>query len=199
MHAVNQREFLLTLSVIIGSTVAVTMQNDPGILEITTKTMSHIAPKQDLQEYFNRVLTSFTKRETNISTITDRFSADLQTLLVSRTKLLNNIKDTARQSIDGFVYDPNLQPYNYYNRRHKPPNPVELVTRFSPEVKVNLNRSHVQCSTEIFVNSSTVLNMAKATEPIDEAFRRNYKEESSLLWQFFCSVVGTHRSYPGKK
>jgi len=101
--------------------------------------------------------------------------------------------------MDAYVYNAHMEPYNYYNRRHQPPNPVELETGFSTKVKVNLSRSHVQCSTEIFMNSNVILNNAKATEPLNEAFRRNYKEEPSLLWQFFCSILGTHRSYPGKK
>jgi len=206
MQAGNPVEILLKLVVIIGSifndnnnTVATTVLKDSEIAAIKLlKAMSNVRARS-LQQSYHKESEFFKMEETSITDVSDIFSTGVQTLLVSRKRLLNNIKHTAIRSMDAYVYNAHMEPYNYYNRRHQPPNPVELETRFSTKVKVNLSRSHVQCSTEIFMNSNVILNNAKATEPLNEAFRRNYKEEPSLLWQFFCSILGTHRSYPGKK
>lgn len=136
---------------------------------------------------------------TNVSDITAMFEKDLKLLLMPRTNLLNNIKYKALQLSEGYVDDPDIKPYNYYNRRYQPPNPVQIESRFSEKVPVSINKSHVQCSTEIFQNSKDVLNIARATEELDNVFRANYEDEPSLLWQFFCSTVGTHRAFPGRK
>ena len=176
----------------------------PDILENSLKIVNERGSNQRSLEYNLLVALNDTllKMNTNVSTISDinkMFVDDLRELLMSRTNLLKAIKYSARELIDRHVYDSNIKPYNYFNRRYEPPNHVQIESQFSQKVPVSINRSHVQCSTEIYQYSRDVLNIAKATERLDEVFRTNYAKESSLLWQFFCSIVGTHRAFPGRK
>ena len=158
--------------------------------------------QKQLEDYYQDTLNDKLFRinaSVSVSHINKLFVDDLSGLLMPRTNLLNSIKYSARELIDGYVQDPDIKPYNYFNRRYVPPNPVRIESQFSEKVPVSINRSHVQCSTEIYQYAKDVLNIAKATEKLDEVFRTNYAKEPSLLWQFFCSIVGTHRAYPGRK
>lgn len=135
----------------------------------------------------------------NTKNIGERFVFHLEDLLLSRIKLLNKIKSKAGESISSYRYDEHIQPFHYYNRRHQPPNPVKIEQSFSKSVAVNLQRSYVQCSTETFVNSTEVLNIARATITLDEVYRDNYVHNPSLLWQMFCTAEGPLRTFPGRK
>ena len=158
--------------------------------------------QRTLEDYYQLALNDtlfIINTSVNVGYINKLFVDDLLGLLMPRTNLLKSIKYGARELIDGYVPDPYIKPNNYFNRRYEPPNPVQIVSKFSEKVPVSINRSHVQCSTEIYQYAKDVLNIAKATENLDEVFRSNYAKEPSLLWQFFCSIVGTHRAYPGRK
>ena len=190
---------VLTLSIM-------SMTSSISTLEFLGKSMEVVngqgSGQSPLENYYlaalNNKLLQINKN-VSVSYINKLFVNDLLGLLMPRTNLLKSIKYRARELIDGYVPDQDIQPYNYFNRRYEPPNPVRIESQFSEKVPVSINRSHVQCSTEIYQYAKDVLNIAKATEDLDEVFRTNYAKEPSLLWQFFCHIVGTHRSYPGRK
>ena len=132
--------------------------------------------------------------------INDLFVERLSFFMELKVRKIENIKKHAQHLHLSYVYDKKIEPFNYYHRRNRnPPNPVDINARFSTRVPVNLTRSHVQVPTEIFRNHVFVLNDARMNEPLDATFLWNYKDDSTLLWQYFCSEAGVHRVFPGEK
>ena len=126
-----------------------------------------------------------------------KFAENLKTLLHKKKDALFNIKNKAEELYENYTYDPNIIPFNYYNRRFD--NPVRKEKLFSIGAEVNVNRSYVQTPTNIFHNHVDILNVANWSEPLDEVFKANYQEQPDLLWQYFGSETGMFRSFPGKK
>lgn len=110
-----------------------------------------------------------------------------------------NIKRKAVDLDKSFIYDHDIESFNYFHKRNKPPNPVGLVISYSDRVPVNMTKSHVQVPTEIYRYDKIILNSAKKTKPLDEVFIGNYDNYSTILWQYYCSITGTFRMYPGRK
>jgi len=50
----------------------------------------------------------------------------------------------------------------------------------------------------MFVTATIILNELNWTAALDEVFRKNKKDDPSLLWQVFGSATGLARYFPGR-
>ena len=132
-----------------------------------------------------------------VQDVSQQFAENLKTLLRKKKDALLNIKTKAEELYGNYTYDPNIMPFNYYNRRYD--NPVREEKLFYIGAEVNINRSYVQTPTNIFHHHADILNAANWSEPLDEVFKANYRDQPDLLWQYFGSETGAFRSFPGKK
>ncbi|XP_066912341.1 voltage-dependent calcium channel subunit alpha-2/delta-3-like isoform X3 [Clytia hemisphaerica] len=126
------------------------------------------------------------------------FVDDLYSLLKEKQDEVDNIKQGAQDLEESYLFDEEIEPFNYFHRKNDPPNLVGIHIPFSLQVAVNITRSHVQVPTEIFKNDKQVLNNARMSEGLDETFMSNYAKDPALLWQYFCSEAGVHRVFPGE-
>ena len=122
---------------------------------------------------------------------------NLEELLNMKRIALTNIEERTQELNLNYEYDNNIKYFNYYDYRNK--NPVREEKLYYINQNVNINRSHVQVPTNIFSNSTAILNAAKWTEKLDEVFIENYKQQPDLLWQYFGSETGMVRTFPGIK
>ena len=136
---------------------------------------------------------------TNISVeeVSEISIRNLEELLNMKRIALRNIEERTQELNLNYKYDNNIKYFNYYDIRNK--NPVREEKLFYINQNVNINRSHVQVPTNIFSNSTAILNAAKWTEKLDEVFIENYKQQPDLLWQYFGSETGMVRTFPGIK
>ncbi|XP_032892765.1 voltage-dependent calcium channel subunit alpha-2/delta-2 isoform X2 [Amblyraja radiata] len=77
-------------------------------------------------------------------------------------------------------------------------NPLQLEFVDDPIFKVKVNYSYmaVQIPTDIYKGSTVILNELNWTAALEDVFKRNREEDSSLLWQVFGSATGVTRYYP---
>ncbi|XP_055503828.1 voltage-dependent calcium channel subunit alpha-2/delta-2a isoform X3 [Leucoraja erinacea] len=77
-------------------------------------------------------------------------------------------------------------------------NPLQLEFVDDPNFKVKVNYSYmaVQIPTDIYKGSTVILNELNWTAALEDVFKRNREEDSSLLWQVFGSATGVTRYYP---
>lgn len=61
---------------------------------------------------------------------------------------------------------------------------------------VNLNFSAVHVPTTVYGRAKEVLKAIKWSEELDNTFKNNYLQDSSLSWQYFGSSTGFMRQYP---
>uniref|UniRef100_A0A7N5ZU55 VWFA domain-containing protein n=1 Tax=Anabas testudineus TaxID=64144 RepID=A0A7N5ZU55_ANATE len=61
---------------------------------------------------------------------------------------------------------------------------------------VSYNTTAVHIPTDIYENSTIILNELNWTETLEDVFRKNKEEDPSILWQVFGSATGLARYYP---
>lgn len=130
--------------------------------------------------------------------VTREYAENLTRVLTSRFENLMNIKYKVVELEKDFIYDYDMEPFNYFNTRNKPPNPVVKNITFTDKIAVNTNHSHVHVPTEIYMYDRIILNTAGMSKPLDSVFINNYQRDSTLLWQYYCSTPGAFRMYPGE-
>ena len=135
--------------------------------------------------------------DVNVSEVGRTFENQLRTLLLSYLDDLNAIKVKVRDSREKYVYDPDIEPFNYYN--DKQDNPVRSEPLFSTDINVNLNQSFGQVPTDIFKNDKLLLNDFAWLRDLDPVFQSNYQKKPTLLWQYFATENGASKNFPGVK
>ena len=191
----------------LGTFLKVTMPVDMDQMEYIAKRFSQeIAKKLQFETKYENIEAEYSRlynkgvaeiAQIQVQNVSQQFAENLKTLLHKKKDALLNIKNKAEELYENYTYDPNIIPFNYYNRRFD--NPVRKEKLFSIGAEVNVNRSYVQTPTNIFHNHVDILNVANWSEPLDEVFKANYQEQPDLLWQYFGSETGMFRSFPGKK
>ena len=191
----------------LGTFLKVTMPVDMDQMEYIAKRFSQeIAQKLQFETKYENIEAEYSRlynkgvaeiAKIQVQNVSQQFAENLKTLLRKKKDALLNIKNKAEELYENYTYDPNIIPFNYYNRRFD--NPVRKEKLFSIGAEVNVNRSYVQTPTNIVDYHVDILNVANWSEPLDDVFKANYQEQPDLLWQYFGSETGMFRSFPGKK
>nr|XP_006820803.1 PREDICTED: voltage-dependent calcium channel subunit alpha-2/delta-1-like [Saccoglossus kowalevskii] len=94
-----------------------------------------------------------------------------------------------------YKYDPDITPDDV---EYHPAKNVDLTLANSTKFgqPVNTTASVVHIPTDIFTGDPRILNGIKWTSKLDEVYISNYKEDPSLIWQYFGSAEGYMRTYP---
>lgn len=66
-------------------------------------------------------------------------------------------------------------------------------------LEVSTNCSSVHVPTNVFDHLPHVVEAIGWSESLDEIFTQNYKSDPALSWQYFGSVSGILRHYPGMR
>ena len=138
----------------------------------------------------------FEARTTDSFLIADIYSTNLWKLFKSRQEELKLLKQTVEQSYNQHVYDPNIKPFFYYNDKKTSQN-VEIIPTYNLHEPVNLNTSFVQIPTPVFDNSVEILNIITYTHSLNEIFIEHFQKNPSTVLQYFGSVTGLFRGFPG--
>lgn len=86
---------------------------------------------------------------------------------------------------------------HYYPDRSNMSESVELVRKFSKNVKVNFNISFMQVPVDLFNQRRDLLNEIHWSKHLDDQFKLLNEQESLMTWQYIGFVSGASRTYPG--
>ena len=137
----------------------------------------------------------------NGTEIMNTFRQSFEKLLQLKTEALLRIKLAVENAEKNYTYNPALK-YSYRKVKSISTDNKTLVVypNFSTSIKINTSNSYVQVPTNVYEDDPSVLNSVKMTEKLDEIFRYNYKQDPSLLWQYYGDASnGAFRSFPGKQ
>ena len=131
----------------------------------------------------------------------NKFTAGVQELLDSKTKVLIDLKNKAETAEQSHVHvvKPAREPY--FNMRdvgevYDYNTTVKQVPTFSNSVPVNLTDSFVQVPTNVFAYKSEVLNQVTWGKKLDHQFITNYNQSNhTLLYQYFGDASTGKNTY----
>ena len=151
------------------------------------------ALEAEYNRYYNEKIIEIKK--ISLPEVSEQFAENLNKLLERKKKSLMNIKRKAQELYNNYNFNENMKPFDYCNWQKN--NSVAEERLFYIGKRVNLNKSHVHIPANIYENNPDILNTAKWSAELDNVFKRNYKDQPDLIWQYFGSKTGLFRLYPG--
>lgn len=131
----------------LGTFLKVTMPVDMDQMEYIAKRFSQeIAQKLQFETKYENIEAEYSRlynkgvaeiAKIQVQNVSQQFAENLKTLLHKKKDALLNIKNKAEELYENYTYDPNIIPFNYYNRRFD--NPVRKEKLFSIGAEVNVN------------------------------------------------------------
>ncbi|XP_042896013.1 voltage-dependent calcium channel subunit alpha-2/delta-3 isoform X4 [Parasteatoda tepidariorum] len=130
---------------------------------------------------------------------------EVETMMSWKADAITRIRDAAEIAVMGHNYEPEIK-LDYINAKSpfvkegKEYKPIEFYShRNFDDVPINTKYSVVHVPTNVFDQSSEVLNAIKWTESLYHTFLNNLNRDSSLIYQFFGSATGFLRLFPAIK
>uniref|UniRef100_UPI00398EA8C7 voltage-dependent calcium channel subunit alpha-2/delta-2-like isoform X2 n=1 Tax=Pristiophorus japonicus TaxID=55135 RepID=UPI00398EA8C7 len=142
----------------------------------------------------------FEIKENIANTLVERVAGDIEKLLDKKVEALERLAKAAelfqkehrwQDDIKGGDRDDESS-----DGEQTTPLQLEFVDDPNFKVKVNYSYMAVQIPTDIYKGSTVILNELNWTAALEDVFKRNRDEDSSLLWQVFGSATGVTRYYP---
>lgn len=121
----------------------------------------------------------------------------MEKMLNRKIQAIQKLVEVAERSHYNHVYDKEIEiTYHMSKKLNTTEFELEENEHFN-DIAVNLSMSTVHVPTNVYDKSSAVLNGVAWSESLDETFVKNFAEDPTLTWQYFCSATGFLRNYPG--
>nr|KAG5695029.1 hypothetical protein BaRGS_015853 [Batillaria attramentaria] len=123
----------------------------------------------------------------------------LSKMLSKKMDALWRLVHAAEEAAKNHTYNPFLEKSDvtYPNAKEMSEDDLEYNSHF--QQKVNFNYSSVHIPVEIYDGEISILNGLNWTADLNEQFKKNYKQDPQMLWQFFGSQTGFMRTYPASR
>ncbi|KAJ8670395.1 hypothetical protein QAD02_001654 [Eretmocerus hayati] len=129
-----------------------------------------------------------------VETIAKNIGAMMKLKINATQRIMDIAESAAETSLTSDSSDePNSQ-YVYKDAKNHTQIPTSFNEHFG--VPVNLNYSAVHVPTTVYGRAPDTLQAIRWSEELDVIFKRNYKDDPSLSWQYFGSSSGFMRQYP---
>ncbi|KAF4114596.1 voltage-dependent calcium channel subunit alpha-2/delta-1a [Onychostoma macrolepis] len=163
---------------------------------------------QELQKIFLQFRNHYNVKQNNATQLVAKAAREIEKLLANRSKALEALAVAAEdlQKEHQWKDDLDVNDTIYYNAKDKfdindtetRQNRVKLEFKEDPAFKrpVSLNTTAVHIPTDIYEGSTIILNELNWTAALDEVFKKNKRDDPSLLWQVFGSATGLARYFP---
>eukprot|EP00111_Clytia_hemisphaerica_P021737 TCONS_00063925-protein len=120
---------------------------------------------------------------------------ELERFFDEKVKTLRKLAEEASRIED--EYRENYQHHDWFNG--KALQGMKLVQHANFDVPVNLTDSIVHVPTEVYDQDSKVVRDIQWTKALNKIFQNNFEQYSGLSWQYFGTVEGVHRQFPGRE
>ncbi|XP_037098501.1 voltage-dependent calcium channel subunit alpha-2/delta-1a isoform X2 [Syngnathus acus] len=161
---------------------------------------------QSLTQIYEKHKTHFSVETNRVEELVSTAARNIEGLLESRSKALERLALRAEDVQMRHEWQVNSEPDKivYYNAKDDL-NQTEKKNRYVPEDfhvdtvfqrLVSYNTTAVHIPTDIYEGSTIILNELNWTEALEDVFRSNKEEDSTLLWQVFGSATGLARYFP---
>ncbi|XP_067907452.1 voltage-dependent calcium channel subunit alpha-2/delta-2a isoform X4 [Heterodontus francisci] len=142
----------------------------------------------------------FEIKENIATTLVERVAGDIEKLLDKKVEALERLAKAAELFQKEHRWQDDIKGGDRDDESSdgEQINPLQLEFVDDPNFKVKVNYSYmaVQIPTDIYKGSTVILNELNWTAALEDVFKRNREEDSSLLWQVFGSATGVTRYYP---
>ncbi|KAG1684915.1 Voltage-dependent calcium channel subunit alpha-2/delta-1 [Nymphon striatum] len=114
---------------------------------------------------------------------------------------MQKLVEHAEKIVKNYSYDDNIKlgDVQWVNSKDFSEEDPKLTFNETFKQPVNFNFSAVHLPVEVYEGYAEVQNGLKWSVQLDKAFKENFKNDPTLLWQFFGSQVGYMRTYPALK
>ncbi|XP_026218437.1 voltage-dependent calcium channel subunit alpha-2/delta-1a isoform X2 [Anabas testudineus] len=164
---------------------------------------------QNLIQIYEAHKAHFSIESNNARELVATAAGNIERLLANRSKALKRLAAHAEKLQMDHVWkvfkddteDNNIVYYNAKddgNQTYKKNRYIPDDFHIDPDFKrlVSYNTTAVHIPTDIYENSTIILNELNWTETLEDVFRKNKEEDPSILWQVFGSATGLARYYP---
>ncbi|XP_055974553.1 voltage-dependent calcium channel subunit alpha-2/delta-1 [Sorex fumeus] len=180
------------------------MQED---LVTLAKTASGVGQLADIYEKYQDM---YTVEPNNARQLVEKAATNIEQLLKSRSTALVRLAQEAEkvQAAHQWREDFASNEVVYYNakddldseKNESEPGSQRIKPVFFEDAnfgrQISYQHAAVHIPTDIYEGSTIVLNELNWTSALDEVFKRNQREDPTLLWQVFGSATGLARYYP---
>lgn len=164
-----------------------------------TERTKKITNYHKIKEDFDVLNQNSIKGKLNGRKIILQFKSKIESIFKHKATALKNIKKRAEEEKEKYEHNTNIRKFRYPNLHIVADdegfnNSLKFHPPFSLDVRVNMDQSFVQVPTNVYANSTDVLNTVKWTEKLDVAFKENYFNQSkeTLLHQYYGDKSGMY-------
>ncbi|XP_053321026.1 voltage-dependent calcium channel subunit alpha-2/delta-1 isoform X3 [Spea bombifrons] len=181
------------------------MQNDLVTLARTASGVDQLA------EIYLKKSHLYTVEANNARQLVESAATNIEKLLMNRSKALVHLAEKAEEIQESHQWRDEFGKNDivYYNAKDDQMDPeknesetgsqrIKPVFQEDPIFRRHTSYEHsaVHIPTDIYEGSTIVLNELNWTAALDEVFKKNHREDETLLWQVFGSATGLARYYP---
>ncbi|KAM8974423.1 voltage-dependent calcium channel subunit alpha-2/delta-1 isoform 2-T2 [Pelodytes ibericus] len=181
------------------------IQNDLVTLARTASGVDQLA------EIYIKKKDLYTVEANNARQLVESAARNIEKLLTNRSKALVHLAEKAEEIQESHQWRDEFRNNDivYYNAKDDQMDPEKNDTdsgsqKIKPAFQedpvfrrqTSYQHSAVHIPTDIYEGSTIVLNELNWTAALDEVFKKNHREDETLLWQVFGSATGLARYYP---
>uniref|UniRef100_A0A7N6BBN2 VWFA domain-containing protein n=1 Tax=Anabas testudineus TaxID=64144 RepID=A0A7N6BBN2_ANATE len=152
---------------------------------------------QNLIQIYEAHKAHFSIESNNARELVATAAGNIERLLANRSKALKRLAAHAEKlQMDHVwkVFKDDTEGNQTYKKNRYIPDDFHIDPDFKRLVSYNTTAVHIP--TDIYENSTIILNELNWTETLEDVFRKNKEEDPSILWQVFGSATGLARYYP---